>query len=74
MPIKIFDPGRKRFHRRHICDYPLYALSRSSSVQRSFFCGDVIAITSWAPDVVNLVRPLTILADTVSLQVKNGQV
>ena len=33
------------------------ALSRSSSVQRSFFCGDVIAITSWAPDVVNLVRP-----------------
>ena len=24
----------------------------------SFFCGDVIAITSWAPDVVvNLVRP-----------------
>ena len=34
-----------------------YALSRSSLVQRSFFCGDVIAITSWAPDVVNLVRP-----------------
>ena len=34
-----------------------FALSRSSSVQRSFFCGDVIAITSWAPDVVNLVRP-----------------
>ena len=33
------------------------ALSRSSSVQRSFFCGDVIAITSWAPDVVNLVHP-----------------
>ena len=33
------------------------ALSRSSSVQRSFFCGDAIAITSWAPDVVNLVRP-----------------
>ena len=35
------------------------ALSRSSSVQRSFFCGDVIAITSWTPDVnvVNLVRP-----------------
>ena len=32
-------------------------LSRSSSVQRLFFCGDVIAITSWAPDVVNLVRP-----------------
>ena len=27
------------------------ALSRSSSVQRLFFCGDVIAITSWAPDV-----------------------
>ena len=23
----------------------------------SFFCGDVIAITSWAPDDVNLVRP-----------------
>ena len=33
------------------------ALSSSSSVQRLFFCGDVIAITSWAPDVVNLVRP-----------------
>ena len=33
------------------------ALSRNSSVQRSFFCGDVIAIMSWAPDVVNLVRP-----------------
>ena len=33
-------------------------LSRRSSVQRSFFCGDVIAITSWAPDVVNLVRPM----------------
>ena len=32
------------------------ALSRSSSVQR--FYGDVIAITSWAPDVVNLVRPI----------------
>ena len=32
--------------------------SLSSSVQRSFFCGDVIAITSWAPDVVNLVRPM----------------
>ena len=31
----------------------------SSLVQRSFFCGDVIAITSWAPDVVNLVRPLS---------------
>ena len=31
--------------------------SRGSSVQRSFLCGgDVIAITSWAPDVVNLVR------------------
>ena len=37
--------------------------SRSSLVQRSFFCGDVIAITSWAPDVVNLVRPNIILAD-----------
>ena len=35
------------------------ALSRSSSVQRSFFGGDVIGITSWAPDVVNLVRPIT---------------
>ena len=34
------------------------ALSRSSSVQRLFFCGDVIAITSWAQDVVNLVRPV----------------
>ena len=33
-------------------------LSRSSSVRRSFFCGDVIAIMSWAPDVVNLVRPI----------------
>ena len=32
-------------------------LSRGSLVQRSFFCGDVIEITSWAPDVVNLVRP-----------------
>ena len=32
------------------------ALSCGSSVQRSF-CGDVIAIMSWAPDVVNLVRP-----------------
>ena len=27
------------------------ALSRSFSVQRSFFRGDVISITSWAPDV-----------------------
>ena len=35
------------------------ALSRSSSVQRLFFCGDVIAITSWAPDV-NLVRPIAL--------------
>ena len=26
-------------------------------VQRSFFC-DVFAITSWVPDVMNLVRPL----------------
>ena len=33
-------------------------LSRSSSVQRLFFCGDVIVITSWTPDVVNLVRPV----------------
>ena len=33
-------------------------LSRSSSVQRSFLCGDVIAITSWAPAVVKLVRPV----------------
>ena len=32
------------------------ALSHSFSVQRSLFHGDVIAITSWAPDV-NLVRP-----------------
>ena len=31
-------------------------LSRSSSVQRSFFHGDVTAITSWAHDVVNLAR------------------
>ena len=31
------------------------ALSRSSSVQR--FYGDVIAITSWAPDVVNFSAP-----------------
>ena len=30
---------------------------RSSSVQRSFFRGDVIAITLWAPVVVNLVHP-----------------
>ena len=39
-----------------------YALSRSSSVQRPFFCGDVIEITSWAPDVhvVNLVCPFLI--------------
>ena len=35
------------------------ALSRSSLVQRLFFCGDVIAIMSWEPDVVNLVRPVT---------------
>ena len=33
------------------------APSHGFSVQRSFFCGDVIAITSWAPDVVNLVCP-----------------
>ena len=38
-------------------DLASHAISRCSSVQRSFFCGDVIAITSWAPDVVNLVRP-----------------
>ena len=32
--------------------------SCSSSVQTSFFCGDVITITSWTPesDVVNLVH------------------
>ena len=36
-------------------DMASYALSHSSSVQRSFFCSDVIAITSRAPDVVNLV-------------------
>ena len=36
-------------------DLASYALSRSSSVQRSFFHGDVIATTSWAPDVVNFV-------------------
>ena len=29
-------------------------------MQRSFFLGDVIAITSWAPDVVNSVRPILI--------------
>ena len=34
------------------------ALSHSSLVQRSFFYGDVIAIMSWAPDVVNLVPPI----------------
>ena len=39
-------------------DLASYAQSRSSSVQRSFFSGDIIAITSWAPDVVNLVRPI----------------
>ena len=33
-------------------------VKRYYSVQRSFFCGDVIAITSWAPDVVNLVCPI----------------
>jgi len=22
-PIKILDPGRKRFYRRRVCDYPL---------------------------------------------------
>ena len=36
-------------------DWASYTLSRSSSVQRSFFCGNVIATTSWAPDVVNFV-------------------
>ena len=43
-------------------DLASYALSRSSSVQRSFFRGDVIEITSWAPDVhvVNLVCPFLI--------------
>ena len=41
-------------------DFAIYALSRSSSVQRSFFCGDVIAMTSWAKDVVNLARPLAV--------------
>ena len=30
----------------------------SPLVQRSFFRGGVIAITSWAPDVVNLVHPI----------------
>ena len=33
-------------------------LHKSIPVQRSFFCGDVIAITSWEPDVLtDLVRP-----------------
>ena len=31
-------------------------LGTSSSVQRSLSCGDVIVITSWTPDIVNLVR------------------
>ena len=34
-----------------------YAPFRSSLVQRYFFCDDVIANTSWASDVVNLVHP-----------------
>ena len=34
------------------------ALSCNPSVERSFFSGYVIAITLWAPDVVNLVRSL----------------
>ena len=33
-------------------------VSHSSSVQRLFYCSVLIAITSWAPDVVNLVRPI----------------
>ena len=43
-------------------------LSRSSSVQRSFFCGDVIAIRSWAPDVVNFnsVPHFTTLTESVT--------
>ena len=32
--------------------------SRSFSVQRLFFHHDVIVVTSWASDVVNLVRPI----------------
>ena len=35
-------------------------LSRSSSAQRSFFCGGVNAITSWAPEAVNLVRAIAV--------------
>ena len=38
-----------------------FALSRSSSVQRSFFCGDVIAhVMGTAPDVVNSHQPYNI--------------
>ena len=43
-------------------DLASYALSHSSSVQKSFFYGDVITITSRAPNVVNLVRPYSISA------------
>ena len=34
-------------------------LSPISLAQRPFFCGDFIAITPWAPDVVNLVHPIS---------------
>ena len=43
-------------------DLASYSLSRSSSVQRSSFYGDVIAIMSWAPDVVKLVCLINIYA------------
>ena len=44
------------FLRTRLTSFSDLALSCSSAVQRSFFCGDVIVITSWAPNV-NLVRP-----------------
>ena len=34
------------------------ALRLVAALELSLFCGDVIKITSWAPDVVNLMRPL----------------
>ena len=45
-----------------------YALSRSFSLQRSFFCGDVIEITSWVPDVANLVRPVNKLTEIFDIK------
>ena len=56
----------------------LYLVALRYKGHSSFCCGDVIAITSWAPDVVNLVRPISqpigILRGKVQTRAPRGEV